>query len=35
MQPIKTLPKWLQQHTGSENYLFTLHDTKKQQYDIG
>ncbi len=26
MQPIKTLTKWLQQHTGSENYLFTLHD---------
>jgi predicted transcriptional regulator of viral defense system len=28
MQPIKTLTKWLQQHTSSENYLFTLHDLR-------
>jgi len=26
MQPIKTLTKWLQQHSSSENYLFTIHD---------
>lgn len=28
MQPIKTLTKWLQQHTGNENYLFTLGDLR-------
>lgn len=26
MQPIKILTKWLQQHSSSENYLFTLQD---------
>lgn len=28
MQPIKTLTRWLQQHTSNENYLFTLHDLR-------